>query len=104
MLTGAGQSNNTVRGPAMRDSSNDDTHWFPTEGDAFAKHFGPRPPRIHARFGALSHAGLVRANNEDHYLVVERHRGRVVLMTNLPEGSLQSVDDVAYLMAVADGI
>jgi protein phosphatase len=57
-----------------------------------------------ARFGALSHPGLVRANNEDHYVVIERHRGRVVLMTNLPEGYLRAADDVAYLLVVADGI
>jgi protein phosphatase len=59
---------------------------------------------MYARFGAMSHRGLVRAGNEDHYVVVERHRSRVVLLTNLPEGYLQPSDDIAYLMAVADGI
>jgi protein phosphatase len=68
----------------MRDPHSDDTPWSPTQRDAFARHFGPSPPRVHARFGALSHPGLVRTNNEDHYVVMERHRGRVVLMTNLP--------------------
>jgi serine/threonine protein phosphatase PrpC len=88
----------------MSDYHNQDTPWFPTDEDAFARHFGPSPPRVHARFGALSHPGLVRRNNEDHYVVVERHRGRVVLMTNLPEGVLRSTNDTAYLLAVADGI
>jgi PPM family protein phosphatase len=88
----------------MNDSLNQDTPWFPKEEDAFARHFGPSPPRAHARFGALSHRGLVRPKNEDHYVVVERHRGRVVLMTNLPEGLLRTTNDTAYLLAVADGI
>ena len=88
----------------MSNSHNQDTPWFPTDEDVFARHFGPSPPRVHARFGALSHPGLVRPKNEDHYVVVERHRGRVVLMTNLPEGVLRSTDDTAYLLAVADGI
>jgi len=88
----------------MRDTPSDDTPRLPTKGDVFARHFGPLPPRVHARFGALSHPGLVRANNEDHYLVVERHRGRVVLMTNLPEGCLRFADETAYLLAVSDGI
>src|SRR4051794_31420897 len=89
----------------MSNSRSDDTPRFPTEKeDVFARHFGASPPRVHARFGAVSHPGLVRASNEDHYLVVERHRGRVVLMTNLPEGYLRSLDDVAYLLVVTDGI
>jgi protein phosphatase len=88
----------------MSDYHSADTPWFPTEGDVFARHFGPSPPRVHARFGALSHPGLVRTSNEDHYVVIERHRGRVVLMTNLPEGYLRPADDIAYLLAVADGM
>jgi protein phosphatase len=88
----------------MSDKRGDDTPWFPTEGDVFARHFGPSPPRVHARFGAVSHPGRVRPSNEDHYLVIERHRGRVVLLTNLPEEHLRPADDVAYLLAVADGM
>jgi protein phosphatase len=88
----------------MSDHHSADTPWFPSEGDLFARHFGPSPPRVHARFGALSHPGLVRTRNEDHYFVIERHRGRIVRMTNLPEGYLTSADDIAYLLVVADGI
>jgi protein phosphatase len=52
----------------------------------------------------MSHAGLVRPNNEDHFYVIERRRGRIVLMTNVPEDCLYPDDDVGYLLAVADGI
>jgi protein phosphatase len=55
-------------------------------------------------FGAQSHPGLVRPNNEDHYLVVERRRARTVLLTNLPEQVLRPADDTAYVLAVADGM
>jgi protein phosphatase len=88
----------------MSDYHSDDTPQFPVEGDVFARHFGPRPPRVQARFGALSHPGLVRTSNEDHYVVIERQRARVVLMTNLPEECMRPADDVAYLLAVADGM
>jgi protein phosphatase len=69
-----------------------------------AKHFGPVPPPVSVEFGALSHPGLVRTNNEDHYVVIERKRTRTVLQTNLPPGLLQPADDVGYILAVADGM
>jgi protein phosphatase len=55
-------------------------------------------------FGAASHPGKVRPNNEDHYLVLERRRTRKVLLTNLPPGALRPADDVGSVMAVADGM
>jgi serine/threonine protein phosphatase PrpC len=82
----------------------DDTIWAPSDGNLLSRHFGPKPPRVHAHFGARSHPGLVRTRNEDHYVVIERHRSRLVLLTNLPEDYLRPSDDVAYLMAVADGL
>jgi protein phosphatase len=88
----------------MSDHHNAETPWVPREEDLFAKHFGPSPPKVQPRFGAVSHPGLVRVNNEDHFAVIERHRGRVVLTTNLPEGYLTSADDIGYTLVVADGI
>jgi protein phosphatase len=72
--------------------------------DLRAKHFGPSPPPVSVQFGALSHAGRVRPNNEDHYLVIERRRTQSVLMTNLPEESLRPADNTGYVLAVADGM
>ena len=70
---------------------------------------GTQPPQpysslVRVDLGALSHTGKVRANNEDHYLVIERRRTRSVLLTNLPAGALRPADDVGYLWAVADGM
>jgi protein phosphatase len=70
----------------------------------FARHFGPSPPPVCVDFGALSHPGRVRTNNEDHFVVIERRRTRQVLLTNLPEGWLRPADDAGYVMAVADGL
>ena len=48
-------------------------------------------------FGALTDRGLVRDNNEDHYLVVRRRRERDVLLTNLPEEHLNRSEQQAYV-------
>lgn len=88
----------------MADMSNADTAEFPVVDDLLARHFGPSPPPVSVQFGALSHPGRVRPNNEDHYLVFERRRTRSVLLTNLPDGFLRPADDVGYVLAVADGM
>jgi len=88
----------------MNPSSTIETVEIPALEDPLAKHFGPSPPPVRVQFGAVSHPGRVRPNNEDHYLVIERRRTRKVLLTNLPEGFLRPADDAGYVMAVADGI
>jgi len=88
----------------MRDRSGADTAEYPAIDDVLAKHFGPSPPPVSVQFGALSHQGLVRPNNEDHFLIIERRRTRRVLGTNLPDGFLRPADDTGYVMAVADGM
>jgi protein phosphatase len=88
----------------MTEPLSPDTDEYPVIDDLLAKHFGPSPPPVRVRFGALSHPGRVRPNNEDHYLVVERRRARSVLLTNLPDGTLRPADDTAYVLAVADGM
>jgi PPM family protein phosphatase len=56
-------------------------------------------------FGGLSHVGLVRSNNEDHFLVARIDRTLRTLITNLPPGLVpdESVDSI-YGMLVADGL
>jgi protein phosphatase len=55
-------------------------------------------------FGALTHVGKVREVNEDHYLVVRRRRLRELVMTSLPVELLERPEQVAYTLAVADGM
>jgi serine/threonine protein phosphatase PrpC len=88
----------------MTEATGVDTAEYPVVDDLLAKHFGPSPPPVRVTFGAATHAGLVRPNNEDHYMVIERRRSRTVLLTNLPPGVLRPADDTAYVMAVADGM
>jgi serine/threonine protein phosphatase PrpC len=60
---------------------------------------------VNVDFGALSHPGKVRENNEDHYLVGKLGRSLEPLMTNLPAGALpESFAEFGYAMLVADGM
>ena len=55
--------------------------------------------------GALSHQGLVRKANEDHYLVARFSRAMEQLLTNMPADHLPGrAEEVAYGLMVADGI
>src|SRR5262245_25183904 len=78
---------------------------FVSFGDEVAK-FYEREPRTRARIevGGKSHPGLLRANNEDNFLIVKRYRGREVLLTSLPKELLEPREDHAYTLAVADGM
>ena len=67
-------------------------------------HYGKQPIPVTAVFGAASHVGLVRENNEDHYIVVRRARMRELLLSNIPVGALKSTVEAAYVMTVADGM
>src|SRR5436309_12309750 len=80
-----------------------DTAEYPVTAKLF-KHFGASPVPVRVEFGALSHAGRLRPNNEDHYLVVQRRRCREVLLTNLPGELSDATEDVVHLLAVADGM
>lgn len=55
-------------------------------------------------FGAVSHVGLRRQNNEDHFAVVQRSRARKILLTNVDTSDVELQDDEAYVLIVADGI
>jgi serine/threonine protein phosphatase PrpC len=63
------------------------------------------PSEVKVDLAALTHRGHVRANNEDHYLVVRFSRSLDTLFTNVAEGLLEpSFDETGYGMLVADGI
>src|SRR5690349_17468745 len=65
----------------------------------------PTTPTVRVRFGARSHPGLVRPNNEDHFVVARISRALEVLKDNLPEGALPGrVAEEGYAMVVADGM
>ena len=63
------------------------------------------PGPLRADFGAASHPGKVRSNNEDHFLIVRIGRSMGLVKTNLPPAGLPAAaEEVGYFMAVADGM
>jgi PPM family protein phosphatase len=87
------------------DESDQDTGDY-VSFDDLASRFYENEPRasVKVEFGAYTHPGKVRPNNEDNYLVVRRARIREVLLSSLGEGLLASPEQSAYTMAVADGM
>jgi protein phosphatase len=75
-------------------------------GPSDAERDSPENSRPVSRFefGAVSHVGLRRQNNEDHFAVVQRSRARKILLTNVDTSTVQLLDDEAYVLIVADGI
>jgi protein phosphatase len=55
-------------------------------------------------FGAASHVGHHRSENQDHYIVLRRTRTQQLLFTNVPTDDLTLPSDETYAMAVADGM
>lgn len=55
--------------------------------------------------GGLSHQGLVRKNNEDHFLVASMERSIRVMLTNLPSDQTPANHFLrGYALVVADGV
>jgi len=54
----------------------------------------------------VSHAGKVRKENQDHFLIASLEKHLAVRQTNLPDVSLRQtgMDRLAFLMMVADGV
>lgn len=69
-----------------------------------------QPPRpfsslVRIDFGAITHAGNVRPNNEDSYVIYRAGRYWEKVKTSLEEGDLPDrSDEIGYGMAVADGV
>ena len=55
-------------------------------------------------FGAATHKGLCRTENQDHYVVARRRRVQELLLTDLPTDELVLPADESHAMAVADGM
>src|SRR5262245_12336048 len=71
---------------------------------AAEKYFFKSAINLAFEFGAASHAGLCRGENQDHYMVVRRRRTQDLLLSNVPKGELVLPPEEAFGMAVADGM
>jgi PPM family protein phosphatase len=88
---------------AMPDRKRDTDDFVDTK--RFAEDFfNPSTPLLRFDFGAATHVGNVRTNNEDHYAVVKRRRTSEVILTNLGPDDLVLTDDCSFAMVVADGM
>ncbi len=82
-----------------------ETGEFLSLDDLASRYFEPEPQAtVRAEFGARTHPGRVRANNEDNYIVVRRRRVRDVIQTSLGPETLPESELLTYTMAVADGM
>src|SRR6185436_4258319 len=61
-------------------------------------------PWLGVKAFGLTDRGLVRAANEDQFLIAELSKALRVMQTSLPEPALQVSDDRAHLFLVADGM
>jgi protein phosphatase len=86
----------------------DDTAELPVqhpEGDAAARDAAGASARVSVDLASLTHAGKVRKNNEDHYIVARFDRTMRTLLTNLPVGDVPDrYAETVYGMLVADGV
>ena len=65
----------------------------------------PASTQVKIEIAGATHVGLVRKNNEDHYLALRAHRSLETLCTNLEENNIdQSFDEIGYGLLVADGM
>jgi serine/threonine protein phosphatase PrpC len=65
----------------------------------------PASLRVKIDCGALTHQGLVRTNNEDHFLVARLAKSMQICQTSLKNsGQTRFSDEDGHLMVVADGM
>jgi protein phosphatase len=84
-------------------ADSDDFILPPSAVDTLQRHSAASPVQVD--MSAASHPGLVRARNEDTFLVIRGHRALEILMTNLGDASMPPRFDIhSYGMLVADGM
>ncbi len=87
-----------MSGQPSTDNAQSTTAPYPTKANSDL-------PRVEVTFGARSHSGKVRQNNEDHYLVTRLAKIMQVCMSSVPDsGSRLFSEEVGYLLVVADGM
>lgn len=93
-----------TRKPRTTEVDENETVNFDETAPLDSRFLPPRPTPLRAEFGACSHLGNVRRNNEDHFAVIRRTHSREVLLTNMPPEDFSLQDDESYVMVVADGM
>ncbi len=82
-----------------------DTTDLPDPGEQLPAMHQPLSFGVRAIAAAVSHPGLVRPKNEDHFLIVDAGRFLRTQLTNLPAGSVPlHYEEVVHGIGVADGM
>jgi serine/threonine protein phosphatase PrpC len=69
------------------------------------RQFRPFSSLVRVDIAAQSHPGLVRANNEDQFLVTKLERSHETMLSSLQPGDVpERAEEVNYAMIVADGM
>ena len=65
-----------------------------------------QPHAAHVDIYGLSHQGLVRSENQDHFLIATLHKTMRVIQTSVPQDSLGALQSPGreYVFLVADGV
>jgi PPM family protein phosphatase len=71
---------------------------------AAARYFVRSAETLSYEFGAATHVGLRRSENQDNYLVLRRIRTQQLLLTSMPTEQLTLPTDETFAIAVADGM
>ena len=75
------------------------------DAGAALRPFKPFSSLVQIDVSALSHAGLLRENNEDQFCVTRMSRVHETLVTSLLAGDVpERAEEVNYVMIVADGM
>jgi PPM family protein phosphatase len=83
----------------------DDTAELPVGKDSEPMQPAGASALVQVDLAALSHPGLVRPNNEDHFIVARFDRSMRTLLSNLPEGEVPlRYEETVYGLLVADGV
>src|SRR5262245_7697654 len=82
-----------------------DTQDVPILGPTDSEPKIPDTCTVRVEYGAASHVGKVRTNNEVHFFIGRLGRSMKTLLTNLPEGTLPALfEQAAHVFIVADGM
>jgi protein phosphatase len=86
-------------------SGTSDTVEIPFSVPEEHQELSPSPTAVTVDVAGVSHRGLVRANNEDHFLVCRYGRFMEALASNLPlDDTPAHTEEHGYAMVVADGM
>jgi protein phosphatase len=94
----------TCNGIKSVSDPNEDTAVYPVMPEFADAFFAPRPSAVPFAFGAASHVGNVRSQNEDRFAVFRLRRALELIRSSLATEDLSVPDTHSYAMVAVDGM